>query len=178
MSYRRYATCGCGSCRPIEPLGMTGFSAQRPPSQQQTSFQLGNWVFNDSFYNGQGFDPVSGTYTVPETGRYSVKAIVSYRSTITLTVSIGSGVNPAFQIRKIGETTPLISSLLPVLNVGAVLLTLRAILGSATVTLVGDLELQKGEQIGLFFNSSGLNILLDIGGVETPGTVWSVHRIA
>lgn len=177
MSYRRF-NCDCCSCRPIEPLGMTGFSAQRPPSQSNTSFQLNNWITPDSFYSGQGFDPVTGTYTVPEDGRYSIKAIVSYRSTITLTVSIGAGVNPAFQIRKIGQATPLISSLLPVLNVGAVLLTLRAILGSATVTLVGDVELKKGEQIGLFYETSGLNILLDIGGVETPGTVWSVHRIA
>lgn len=171
-------TCGCGSCRPFEPLGMTGFSAQRPPSQANSSFQLGNWVINDSFYSGQGFDPVTGTYTVPEDGRYSIKAIVSYRSTVTLTVSIGSGVNPAFQIRKIGEPTPLISSLLPVIDVSALLLTLRAILGSATVVLVGDVELKKGEQIGLFYETSGLNILLDIGGVDTPGTVWSVHRIA
>lgn len=172
MAYQPYyRTCGCESCRPIEPLGLTGFSAQRPPTQNNANFQLGNWTFPNSFYNGQGFDPITGTYTVPETGRYSIKAIVSYRSTIALSVSIGAGVNPSFQIRKLNETTPLISSLLPVVNLGLTIVSIRAILGSATVALIGDVELEKGDQIGLFYNTSGLNILLDIGGVAQENTV-------
>lgn len=181
MSHRQFQTgfpCGCESCRPIEPLAMTGFSVQRPPSRHNASVQLNNWTAPNSFYSGQGFNLSTGIYTVPETGRYSIKAIISYKTLVALSISIGSGVDPTFQIRKIPGTTPLISALLPVVNISLALFSIRAVLGSATVALLGDLQLNKGDQIGLFYASAGLNINLDIGGIAQQGTVWSVHRIA
>jgi hypothetical protein len=72
----------------------------------------------------------------------------------------------------------LISGLFPILNVSIVLvLTLRAVLGSGTVTLAGDVELNAGDEIGLFYESNGLSISLNLGG-GTGGVVWSIHKIA
>jgi hypothetical protein len=72
----------------------------------------------------------------------------------------------------------LISGLFPILNVNIVLvLTLRAVLGSGTVTLAGDVELNAGDQIGLFYEANGLSISLNLGG-STSGIVWSIHKIA
>ncbi|GKV67344.1 hypothetical protein NCCP2331_34970 [Sporosarcina sp. NCCP-2331] len=57
------------------------------------------------------------------------------------------------------------------------LLTLRAILGNGTVTLTGDVHLNAGEQIAIFYEASGLGISLNIGGETDTGTVWSVHKL-
>ena len=115
---------------------------------------------------------------MPETGRYSIKAIISYSTTAAVSVEIGPGVNPAFVVRRINDATDLMTGLLPVLDVGLLLLTVRVILGSSTVTLVGDLELNAGDQIGVFYEASGLTIDLNLGGTSPSGTVWSIHRIA
>ncbi|MEK3731054.1 MULTISPECIES: hypothetical protein [Paenibacillus] len=44
------------------------------------------------------------------------------------------------------------------------------------MTLGGDVELNAGDVIGLFYEANGLTIPLNIGG-PTPGIVWSMHRI-
>ncbi|GLB24773.1 hypothetical protein LXJ15735_10140 [Lacrimispora xylanolytica] len=67
--------------------------------------------------------------------------------------------------------------MVPVLNVNVTLLTLRAILGNGTVTLSGDVELTAGDVIGLFYNSDGLGLNLNLGGNNSSGVVWSIHRM-
>ncbi|MFP3473089.1 hypothetical protein R0J90_23815, partial [Micrococcus sp. SIMBA_144] len=65
-----------------------------------------------------------------------------------------------------------------VLNVNiALLLSLRVILGNGTVTLTGDVILNAGDVIGLFYEASGLTIGLNIGSASPSGTVFSVYRI-
>jgi hypothetical protein len=73
-------------------------------------------------------------------------------------------------------TTDLISGLFPFLNVAVTLLTLRAILGSGTVTLAGQVQLTAGDILGLFYDADGLNISLNLGG-PSAGIVWSVYRL-
>ncbi|MPN29790.1 hypothetical protein SDC9_177243 [bioreactor metagenome] len=57
----------------------------------------------------------------------------------------------------------------------ALVLTLRAILGSGTVTLAGEVRLNAGDVIGLFYVADGLTVPLDLGGGS--GIVWSVYRL-
>lgn len=63
------------------------------------------------------------------------------------------------------------------LNLNLILLTVRAVLGNGLVTLAGEVELTAGDVIGLFYNADGLAISLNLGGPDTGGIVWSVHRI-
>ncbi|PES13054.1 hypothetical protein CN488_29160, partial [Bacillus anthracis] len=105
---------------------------------------------------------------------------INYSTLAALTISLGAGVNPAFIIRKTSPvTTDLISGLFPILNVNvALVLTLRAILGNGTVTLTGDLSLNVGDVVGLFYEANGLTISLNLGGGGSDGIVWSCHRIS
>nr|WP_083938155.1 hypothetical protein [Paenibacillus daejeonensis] len=121
---------------------------------------------------------MTGNFTVPVTGRYSIQATINYATTAALTISLGPGVNPSFAVRRISApVTDLINGLFPILNVNILLLlTLRAVLGSGTVTLAGDVLLNAGDVIGLFYESNGLAVSLNLGGT-TPGIVWSIHRI-
>ncbi|ANY70939.1 hypothetical protein BBD42_23390 [Paenibacillus sp. BIHB 4019] len=57
------------------------------------------------------------------------------------------------------------------------LLTLRAVLGSGEVTLAGEVTLNAGDVVGLFYNANGLTIALNIGNGTTNGVVWSMHEI-
>ena len=110
-------------------------------------------------------------------GRYVFEATINYSTNATLSLSLGSGVNPSFAIRA-NATTNLISGLFPVLDVNiALLLTLRAILGNGTVTLVGAVELAQGTLVDLYYNANGLTVGLNLGGVNSGGIVWSCHRI-
>lgn len=58
------------------------------------------------------------------------------------------------------------------------MLELRVILGSGTVVLTGDIELNQGDEIGVFYEADGLSLNLNIGGPAAGGTVWSMHKIA
>lgn len=62
---------------------------------------------------------------------------------------------------------------MPILDVNiALILTIRTILSSATVTLSGDVELQAGEEVGLYYEADGLTL-----GFSTD-IVWSIHRLS
>lgn len=171
---------------PTEPTGPpgpalaeTGFSARRAPSTFSSDGQLTNWTITSPNYGDPGFDPVAGTFTVPVTGRYSIKAVISYATTAAINASIGGTINPAFVVRRISPTpTDLISALFPLLNINIVgLLPIRVILGNGTVTLVGDVELNAGDVIGIFYVADGLTVNIDIGGTTDTATVWSMFRL-
>ncbi|WP_404452020.1 hypothetical protein LG329_16965 [Virgibacillus necropolis] len=174
-----------GPLGPTGPTGPTGpvvadvgFSASRAATTLSADQQLDNWTVTDPYYTGTGFDPITGTYTVPSSGRYAIKTVISYTTTAALTAAIGEGIDPSFVVRNLSSGTDLISGLFPVLNVDILaLLQLRVILGNGTVTLVGDVELNAGDQVGLLYLSDGLTIDLNIGGTDPSGTVWSIHKI-
>ncbi|WP_231505409.1 hypothetical protein [Paenibacillus massiliensis] len=155
-----------------------GFSATRTPSTVSADTQLTGWVTTTPGYTGTGFNPTTGNYTVPNTGRYSFKVMISYQATVALALSLGAGVNPSFVLRRTSPTTTdLVTGLLPILNVNVTLLNLRAVLGSATVTLTGDFQLTAGDVIGVFYVSSGLTLSLNLGGTAASMTNWSVHEL-
>ncbi len=154
-----------------------GFSATTTAAGVAASTQIGNWSVTLPYFNDTSFDPATGTFTVPTTGKYSISATISYQTTSALTVNIGPGVDPAFVVRRITPITDLIEGLFPVLNVSLVVLTARVILGNGTVTLTGDVELTAGDTVGLFYEADGLTVPLDLGGAGSP-IVWSIHQIA
>ncbi len=160
-------------------VALEGFSAYKPSLAVSTSAQLTAWTVTNPFYDSPTFDETGGNYTIPVTGRYSIEATINYSTTAALSLSLGAGINPAFVVRRTSPTTTdLVSGLFPLLDVNiALLLTLRAILGSGTVTLAGEFELTAGDVIGLFYAANGLTIPLTLGGANTAGIIWSVHRM-
>ncbi|GGJ64051.1 hypothetical protein [Virgibacillus salexigens] len=123
-----------------------------------------------SFYTRTGFNAT--------TGRYSIKVTISYQTTV-ITAQIGAAVNSSFVIRRTSPTvTIIVTGLFPVLNVTiALLLNLRIIIGSASVTLSTGVNLTAGDVLGLFYQVEGVTINLNIGTATTPPTVWSIHRL-
>jgi len=114
---------------------------------------------------------------VPVTGRYAIKATISYTTVAALGIQLGAGVNPSFVVRRTSDGTDLITGLFPILNTALLVLTIRVILGNATVTLAGDVTLNAGDTIAILYVSSGLTININLGGPNSSATVWSMHRL-
>jgi hypothetical protein len=145
------------------------------------STQLSGWsVASPYFEDSTGFDELTGNYTVPATGTYSIKATINYAATAAISLSLGAGVNPYFVVRKTSPVpTDLVAGHMPIFNVNvALVLTLRTIVSNGVVTLEGEVDLDAGDIIGLFYEADGLTVSLDLGSPEvTPGIVWSVNQI-
>lgn len=142
------------------------------------SSQLVNWSIASPYYGSPSFNPLTGTYTVPATGTYAIKATINYETNEAITVSLSPEITPAIEVQRITPTaTNLIIGDFPVLNVNiALVLILRTILGAGTVTLAGDVQLNAGDTLGLFYVANGLTINLNLGG-SGEGIVWSIHRL-
>lgn len=155
-----------------------GFSAFLSTFSVTASSQLTGWSVASPYFNSGNFNPATGNYTVPVTGRYIIEATINYATTAVITITLGAGINPAFVVQRSSPTvTSLITGLLPILNVNIILiLSLRSILGSGTVTLAGEVQLNAGDIIGLYYAANGLTIGLNLGG-SGSGIVWSVNRI-
>lgn len=177
---------------PTGPTGSTGPTGPTGPDFASTSFsgyisslsgvssssQFTNFSVASPYFGNSAFNPTLGNFTAPANGRYDIEATINYSTTAALSVSLGSGINPAFVVRRTSPTTTdLITGLFPILNVNvALVLTLRAILGSGTVTLAGTVELNAGDVVGLFYVANGLTVGINLGG-SGSGVVWSMYRI-
>ena len=106
-------------------------------------------------------------------------ATINYTTSAAISAVLGAGINPFFVVQRTSPTTTnLVTGLLPILNVNILLLlTLRAVLGTGLVTLAGEVTLNSGDVIGLFYNANGLTIQLNLGNSGTNGVVWSVHQL-
>lgn len=179
-----------GPTGPTGIIGVTGptgssssslvnFSASISSLSISNAGQLTNWNTTDPFYSNPNFNAVTGNFTVPTSGKYSVKLTINYNTTAAIIVSLGNGINPAFTVQKTSPTSNiLIAGNVPILNVNvALVLTLRTILGSGEVVLVGDVNLSSGDVIGVFYVANGLTISLNLGGVNPPGVIWSMHLL-
>lgn len=156
------------------PAFTEGFSAFNNALSVNASTTIANWSVASPYFTTLAFNPSTGIFTVPTTGRYSFEATINYTTAAALSLSLGPGINPSFAIRR-NTSTILISGLFPVLNVAIpLLLTLRAILGNGTVTLAGEVDLNAGDAIDLFYDANGLTL----GGTNSGGIVWSCHRIS
>lgn len=174
-----------GPTSPQGPTGPTGpnvttegFSATIPSLTVNAGQQLTGWSVAAPFFNSGNFNTTTGNYTVPATGVYSIQATINYVTTAVISAVLGGGINPSFVVRRSAPTvTNLISGLFPVLNVSIVLLlTLRTILGNGTVTLAGEVRLNQGDVVGLYYVDNGLSVSLNLGG-SGSGIVWSINRI-
>ncbi|RAT99124.1 hypothetical protein [Brevibacillus sp. Leaf182] len=179
------ATGATGETGATGATGATGpafttenFSAFLSTVTLSASSQLVNWSTASPYYSNPSFNPVTGTYTVPATGTYAIKATINYETSAAITGSLDPAITPAFEVRRLTPTaTSLIIGDFPVLNVNiALVLTLRTILGTGTVTLAGDVQLNADDTLGLFYVANGLTINLNLGG-SGEGIVWSIHRL-
>ncbi|KQO18459.1 copper amine oxidase N-terminal domain-containing protein [Paenibacillus sp. Leaf72] len=176
-----------GPVGPAGPIGETGSAGATGPAgtsytsegfsaagatTANSSMQFISWSVASPHYSSPTFNAATGIFTVPETGKYAINATVNYNTTASLSVSLGSGVNPIFTVKK-NANSDLIKGNLPILNVNMPLvLTMRALLESATVTLSGDVQLQAGDQVGLYYEANGLTINFNMDAV------WSIHRLS
>jgi hypothetical protein len=133
--------------------------------------------YSTLYSDGTGLNAAAGTYTVPTTGRYRISATVNYSTTAAISIALGGSVDPRIAFRVNGVET--LTGLFPILNVNVVLvLTLRAILGSGTVVIAGDVPLTAGDVLDLQYVADGLTINLNLGGSGTTnGIVWSVRKL-
>ena len=151
-----------------------GFSAFISSDSASADLQFTGWTVTSPYFTSVNFNAVTGIYTVPAAGRYSIEAIINYNTAAPLSVSIGSGVNPAFEVNRTSPATTILSGLLPLNNLDiALLFSLRAILGGGTVTLAGEASLSIGNALGLYFNADTMTgVTLNFSNI-----VWSVYRI-
>ena len=162
----------------ITPLPL--FSASRTAfTLAPTTTTISGWTVTSPYYSHASFDPATGLFTVPTTGRYAFKVTINCANTGAVGAQQAAGVDPAFVLRRTAPVvTNLIAGQFPLLNVNiALLLSLRVILGDGQVVLAGDVELNAGDVVALQYVSDGLTISLNIGGAQTPGIVYSCHRL-
>ncbi|WP_405176151.1 stalk domain-containing protein [Paenibacillus sp. FSL H8-0261] len=149
-----------------------GFSVTGTTYSIASSTLFTNWSEASPYYASPAFNPATGIFTAPATGKYAIHATVNYKTNVPVSISLGSGIDPFFTVKKNGSTD-LIKGYMPILDVNiALILTIRTVLSSATVTLSGDVELQAGEEVGLYYEADGLTL-----GFSTD-IVWSIHRLS
>jgi len=158
---------------------LTGFCASVSAASVSASTAFTVWSTSSPFYNTGDFDATSGEFIVPATGNYLISATIPYKTTAAVTTSQGAGVNPYFEVvRTSPSSASLLQAYLPILDVNiALVLTLRSILGNATVTIAGSVELTAGDIITLNYNANGLTVPIDMGGGLGSGIVWSVTKL-
>lgn len=124
------------------------------------------------------FNEATGVFTAPSSGRYRMTAVVNYKTTAALSASLGAGVDPYLELRKINSpTSTLAMGYLPTLNLALLVLTTRVILGTGTVVLTGDYYLNAGDQVGLFYVANGLTVSLNLAGADNNnGIVVSIWK--
>lgn len=164
---------------PVGTSALIGFSGQIASSSVSANTTFTGWNTTFPFYNSGSFNAVTGQFTVPSTGTYAITAMLNYKTTASVSVSLGAGVNPFFEVTR---TSPSAATLLqanfPVLDVNiALVLSLRSILGGGVVNLAGTIDLTAGDVITLQYNANGLTLPLNLGNGLGSGVVWSVTRI-
>lgn len=44
--------------------------------------------------------------------------------------------------------------------------------------LTGDVYLNQGDEIGIFYEADGLSVNINVGGPTAAGTTWSMHKLS
>jgi len=158
---------------------LVGFSGTITSSAVSASTTFTGWNTAFPFYNSGSFNAITGQFTVPSTGTYAITATINYKTSASISISLGAGVNPFFEVTR---TSPSAATLLqanfPVLDVNvALVLSLRTILGGGAVNLAGTINLTAGDVITLAYNANGLTLPLNLGNGLGSGVVWSVTKI-
>lgn len=180
------ATGATGNAGPTGPTGSSpsqdGFSAFIISQNTSNTIQLNNWIVTSPYYDSPTFNQVTGNFTVPATGRYAIKATINYSTDTRISSQTGANTNPYFAVRRTSSpSTDLIRGNFPIIdiNITSPPINLRTILRNGDIVLAGDVELNVGDVIGLFYVSDGLNLPLRLGGNgnQQNGIVWSMHEL-
>lgn len=163
----------------IGSSALPGFSGSISTTTVSSSSTLTGWSTTAPFYTTTGFNPTTGQFTVPSTGTYAITATINYKTSSAITVSLGSAVNPYFEVvRTSPSNASLLQAYFPVLDVNvALVLTLRTILGAGVMNIGGTINLTAGDVIQLNYNANGNTVSLNLGGGLPAGIVWTVTRI-
>lgn len=102
------------------------------------------------FYSSINFNAITGQYTVPSTGKWSIKALVNY---FTGPITIPTTIAPTLAIQVNG--VDVIIAFFPVLDVIVPGINLRTMLGEASVSLEGDLLLNAGDILQIVYHPNG-----------------------
>lgn len=148
-----------------------GFSAYNASLPVSSNAILSNWSVASPFFGSDHFDDMAGLYTAPVTGVYATQATISCTTGSAIEIQLGAGVNPGFLVKK-SDDTELISGKIPVFDTNLLLLKLRTLLSSSTVTLTGIVQLTQGEELGLYYDADGLQLTLTLQKV-----VWTMYRL-
>lgn len=153
-----------------------GFAATSTGGAYSLSSAItGGW---SQIHSSGGFNLATGTYTVPSNGLYKISATVNYAHASANTISLGAGMNPSVQIRKVAGSMELLRGVFPILNVNIVLvLTLRTLINTGTVPIEGTVSLNAGDQLQLFYDANGYTVPLNLGSGGSNGINWSVFKI-
>jgi len=144
-----------------------------------SSTQLTGWTVTPPYFNNTTFDPATGEFEVPETGTYLITATINYEVDGTIDSALAPGVTPYFVVRRTSPVvTELISGELPVFEVDlAGALKQRVILANSEVTLAGEVELNAGDIVGLFYEDDTMTLGLNLGSID-KGIFWSITRLS
>lgn len=129
---------------------------------------------------------VTGVFTVPEDGQYSIRVTVYYQG---LTHNpLPSDAHPYITLSRFIDTTPDLLDERTDLLIGHLKIieygdnggsTPRFLLENDTITLAGNLDLKQGDTLAVFFLDDGATINVTFGGTAgvPPGVTWSAHRL-
>src|SRR5690606_20633262 len=92
-----------GPAGPQGPAGTSvtseGFSARGTTNSINGSMQFKNWNVVSPYFESLTFDPTTGIFTAPTTGKYAIYATVNYKTTAAVSNSLGSGISPVFTMK-------------------------------------------------------------------------------
>jgi len=155
-------------------ISQEGFSVFLSSFSASASAYFTGWTSTTPYFTTSNFSTTNGIYTVPVTGVYAVTATINYVTNSAITASIGSSVSPSVIMRRTSPTsTDLVSGLLPLENISLTLLTLRAVLGGAAITLSGVVSLSKADLVRLYYNSSTMTVALTFQNMT-----WTIYRLS
>lgn len=170
------------------PQGETGisetlydFSATLSNFILDNDGQFSFYTTADPFYTDTGFNPITGIYTVPSTGKYAISAIVDFVRLGDLEI-LGDSVEPRIVLAAIsGGTTTLLYGSFPIFDYddtgGGGNLNTRVLAQRGRVFVGGDIILSSGTQIALFYEADGMTSQIQFGELGSPGVTWSIYSL-
>lgn len=152
-----------------------GFAANLASLELATDNYLTGWSTDSPGFNSGNFNTSTGIFTVPATGLYAVEATLNYSTKTVASVTLGDDIYPLFELQKTDTpSSDLIIGYLPIFNFASVVIvTLRTVLNTSTITLTDIVSLSAGQHIQLHYTADSLTIPIII-----KNTQWSMYRIA
>lgn len=117
-----------------------------------------------------GFDAGTGIFTAPVDGTYSVMVTLTWGND---TGSPSDSTPPTLYVGRNGDNSVLLADI-PVF-IDSTAQIVRAVLRAGTVSLAGDLDLNAGDTLQIYYRKN--TQLADLLVVDFPGISWSVHKL-